>query len=273
MVPGRVTALCPLSPPLLQHLALQGAGSSAGPKPTGGASSVWGEPGGEERTPPQRPWPVCREHLGICGELGTLRGRRVTRGQHDVRDGAWQESAPPHSSPLIRAAVGQHRFFHVHLQHLFIISTKPQDVTASDTLEGFQELQTEEDFHQQQLAGRGERVLWFGLRTEAQETGLSADAVVAPAAPRGLHGHGPITGTRFRRPWAAAALGGSGAGSAGHCPAKTTAPTCPGRARPRPHPSIGLVPASLRCLCFPLDPAPRVVPVSLPPLSSSQIKQ
>lgn len=153
-----------------------------------------------------------------------LRGRRVTRGQHDVRDGAWQQSAPPHSSPLIRAAAGQHRFFHVHLQHLFIISTKPQDVTASDTLEGFQELQTEEDFHQQQLAGRGERVLWFGLRTEAQETWLSADAAVAPAAPRGLHGHGPVAGTRFQHPQAAAALGGSGAGQRGTAQPKPPPP-------------------------------------------------
>lgn len=77
-----------------------------------------------------------------------LWGVRAIGGQHDVRDGAWQELAPPCSS-LIRTTLGQHKFFHVRLQHLFIRSTKPQDITASDTVESFQELETEESFQQQ----------------------------------------------------------------------------------------------------------------------------
>ena len=179
-------------------------------------------------------------------------GIRAIGGQHDVRDGAWQELAPPHSSPLIRTTLGQHKFFHVHLQHLFIISTKPQDITASDTLESFQELQTEAGFHQQQFPSRGERFLWFGLRTEAQETWLSPDAAVAPAVLRreGCTGHGPVTGTKLRCPRAVATLAGREPGciaralpSQSHhlcLPRQNTAPA-------RSSPSIGLTPASLPC--------------------------
>lgn len=130
-------------PPPLQW----GAGSPTGPNSAGGA---WGKLGGleasRERVPSRRLQPVCREHPSIRRELRTLRGIRAIGGQHDVRDGAWQELAPPHLSPQIRTTLGQHKFFHVRLQHLFIISTKPQDITASDTLESFQELETEEGF-------------------------------------------------------------------------------------------------------------------------------
>lgn len=156
---------------------------------------------GRERVPPQWLQLVCRDHPSICRELEIPWGIKAIRGQRDVRDRACQELAPPHSSPLIRTTLGQHKFFHVHLQHLFIISTKPQDVTASDMLESFQELQTEEGFHQQQFLGRGERVLWFGLRTEAQETWLSPTPRWPQLCCEGCTGHSPIVGTQLRCLW------------------------------------------------------------------------
>lgn len=71
--------------------------------------TAWGLEVGRERVPPR--WPACREHPSTCGELGMLWGTRAIGGQHDVRDGAQQELAPPHTSPLIRATLGQHKFF------------------------------------------------------------------------------------------------------------------------------------------------------------------
>lgn len=94
--------------------------------------------------------PACREHPSIRRELGMLRDIRAMGGQRDVRHRARQESAAPHSSPLIRTTLGQHKSFHVHLQHLFIIATNPQDITTSDTLQSFQELQTQEGCQQRQ---------------------------------------------------------------------------------------------------------------------------
>lgn len=212
-------------PPLLQW----GAGSPTGPKSAGGDSGAWGKLGGleasRERVPSRRLRPVCREHPSICRELRTPRGIRAIGGQHDVRDGAWQELAPPHLSPPIRTTLGQHKFFHVHLQHLFIISTKPQDITASDTLESFQELETEEGFPPAAIPRQRRE----GFVVQAADGG--AGDLAQPRC-RGGRGHG---GTR--------------AASTGHCPAKTTTSACPGRTQPQfhPHPSTGLMPTSLPC--------------------------
>lgn len=191
-----------------------------------------GSRGGRERVPSRRLQPVCREHPSICRELRTLPGIRAIGGQHDVRDGAWQELAPPHLSPPIRTTLGQHKFFHVRLQHLFIISTKPQDITASDTLESFQELETEEGFPPAAIPRQRRE----GFVVRAADGG-AGDL----AQPRCRCGPSQVSTGRGH--------GGTRAASPGHCPAKTTASACPSRRQPQfhPHPSIGLVPTSLPC--------------------------
>lgn len=221
MVPGGVTALSPpscsaesgfLHGTHICRWCQRCPGKAQGPR------------GGQGEGPTTTAAAIHGEHPSVCRELGMLRDTRAIGGQHDVRDGDWRELAPPHSSPLIRTTLGQHKFFHVHLQHLFIILTKPQDITAQE----LPRVSDREGFHQQQFPGRGERVLWFGLWMTAQESRLSPDATVAPAV---LHGPRPRRGDAALVSAGSGHTGESRAASPGHC--RATATACPARAQPQ----------------------------------------